>query len=432
MTDIRVTEFAKLLAAADTDERKALIAKANMLAMNEADHDALPVLLSRDEWNAEISRRRSAASALVAKGYEDRVERLLDTDANALAAREALQLRIVTELGIGREEALSLLTSVLAVSGRKIGRTAAELLAEVAEQTDYLVPDMIGKGWAVKIAGREKGGKGTLIFYLLSRLERKEKTVFGQAYSEPVTSLICTEEPQDALREKIANFGLKDATIIYGHEVAGMEWPERCRFLVARATEDGHGIVFQDNISRAARVEDEAGTELARAAEVLSDECKAAGLTLIIDHHHKKGSASVEDKSRGGTALSGMTDNNIEIVRSGDVTSRFRKITSVGRMSGSIWERRIALDDDGRGYTLVADDDEPQDAAGRDRLDKLRDAGEPGVTAPEFAELIDASDDTARRVLNQWVEGGMATMDDSTRPARYWHSSVDREGELNI
>ncbi len=426
--DPRLAGFADLLRETNGEAHGALVSRAKLIAA-QGDFKVFPDLLDRDAWNRETDRRAEVVNELIEEaGYGDLADRLLDDDANARAARGALETHLSGRLGIAPNEASRLFTRALGVSARNVGRTAAELLAEAPETPDYLIPGMVGVGWTVKIAGREKSGKGTLVFYLLGSLERQLETVFGCAYAEPVTALIVTEEPQDALREKIERFRLNRATILYGHELVGMEWAERCRYVAARAADEGHGIVFQDNISRAAGVEDEAGTELARAAETLSDECKAAGLTLIFDHHHKKGGAAIEDKSRGGTALSGMTDNNVESVRSGGVMARFRKITCVGRLSGTIWEKVIVLDDGDRSYTLVSDDEQPQDAAGRARLEKLRDAGEAGVTVPAFAKLIDASDDTARRVLNEWVEEEKATVDRSKRPVRYCHAPVERDG----
>jgi hypothetical protein len=157
------------------------------------------------------------------------------------------------------------------------GRTAAELLAEAPEQPDWLIPGVAARGWMVKVAAREKTGKGTLLFHLLGCLERCEPTVFGAAATKPATALIYTEEPVDSVREKVVKSGLQRARIIYGWELTAFpDWKSKADYLAEVVKTEGHAVLFVDNISRASACEDEAGTELARAAEYLG-ECAAAG-----------------------------------------------------------------------------------------------------------------------------------------------------------
>lgn len=218
----------------------------------------------------------------------------------------------------------------------RFGRTAAELLAEQPEEVDWLVPGLLAPGWSMKLAAREKTGKGTLIAYLIGCLERDEATVFGEAPGRRVASLILTEEPPESMREKLAAFDLQRSVVVSGHELAGYGWGEKVGLLVKHAVEDGHGVIFVDNISRAAGIEDENGTEMARACEQLIDRAREHGIACILDHHHKKGGSALEDKSRGGTALAGAVDINVEMVRSNDWTSRTRTLSARGRpQSGS-------------------------------------------------------------------------------------------------
>jgi hypothetical protein len=49
-----------------------------------------------------------------------------------------------------------------AVDLLRLGRTAAQILTEVPEQPDWLIPGLLARGWVMKLAGREKVGKGTL------------------------------------------------------------------------------------------------------------------------------------------------------------------------------------------------------------------------------------------------------------------------------
>src|SRR5437868_4676185 len=104
------------------------------------------------------------------------------------------------------------------------GRTAKDLLAQVPEQVNWLVPGVLAPGWTTKLAGREKLGKGTHAYYLIGCLERGERTVYGPAAVGKAKTLILTEEPEESVREKVELFKLSDAYIIFGYELAGRTW----------------------------------------------------------------------------------------------------------------------------------------------------------------------------------------------------------------
>lgn len=253
--------------------------------------------------------------------------------------------------------------------------------------------------------------------------------MFGEA-AAPLTALIYTEEPEDSIREKIEEARLLRARVVYGWKLAALDWRDKVDRLVALARERGTGIVYVDNISRAAGIEDESGTELARAVEYLIDRCRAEGITLLFDHHHKKGAGKLEDKSRGGTATAGATDNNIEIERVGDWDSRVRRISSAGRINATRWQRTIALAEDAAGYEVVADTTQPQTSEDRRRLRAMGDL-DAGVTAPVFAEVIEKSEDTARRALDAFVEKGWARREGS-RPALYFPTGEGTGGLVGL
>lgn len=342
------------------------------------------------EWAAEQKTRKTEH-----KAAQDR-HRLAD----ALAAVDARLNGYAADLS---DEDRTRLIAEAWTQDRKIGRTAAELLAETPAKIDWLIPGVLARGWAIKIAAREKVGKGTLIAYLIGALERGHGTVFGPA-TEPVTALILTEEPPDSVREKIAAFGIERAEVVYGWELAPLPWEEKVSWVSDRAAERGDGLVFLDNVSRSAAVDDEAGTELARKAEVLFDALRARGIACIIDHHHRKAQGRIEDKSRGTTALAGAVENNLDLEKPGsDPLTRNRRVTSLGRVAATRWVRTIALSEDGTDYELVADADAPQSVADRKRLEKFAEHPE-GVTVAEFANAIEASEATARRVLDDYAE----------------------------
>jgi hypothetical protein len=290
----------------------------------------------------------------------------------------------------------------------RIGRTARELLETVPEQTVWQVPTVLALMWAMKLAGREKSGKGTFIFYLLARLGQGRDTVFGP--SRLTTSLILTEEPEESVREKVERFGMGDeTTIVYGYELSSLPWEEKIARLVREVVERGHGILFIDNISRSAGVEDEGGVELARALEHAQDACKRARVSLIVDHHHKKGGDRLENKSRGGTATAGATDINVEFEKVGGWQSRKRRISAMGRLSATIWERTFELTEDGTDFVEV--ENETRDTGQSEQatmvldLMKIPQAGET-ITVKGFAAAIGKTIDTARTRLRKLVAAG--------------------------
>jgi hypothetical protein len=291
------------------------------------------------------------------------------------------------------------------------GRLAADLLREEPEEIDWLVPGFVAPGWTVKVAAREKVGKGTLGLYVIGKLERGEETVFGPT-PHPATAVILTEEPVESMAEKVRLFGVRRARIIYGFEFAALTWEEKVAALVEVAVTEGHALIFVDNVSRAAGIEDEAGTELARAIEHLQDRCRANRIAAWIDHHHKKGSGAARDKSRGSTSIAGAADLNVDMFPEGG--GRVRKLTSLGRVRAATWTRNVELSEDGTDYRLVAEaedatDDARAEAEATADLMILKQQGE--VTVSQFMQIRGLPKTSARRRLDEMVERGQAVLE---------------------
>ncbi len=279
--------------------------------------------------------------------------------ATEILEREATKRDALQPSTLGIEQ---LDTSIQVLLGNKalsqlVLHTSGELKKKRV-MTDWLVPGVVAKRWAILITGREKSaGKGTLVTYLLSRIARGRPTVFGPA-AKPISAMVVSEEPEDTLQEKHVRFDmLDDTTIVYGHELGRLhlEWPDTVKLLVDTAVAKGHGILYLDNISRTARAEndDESGTSFARKVELLADVAKDSGLTLIVDHHNRKSGGRIEDRFRGGTALPGAMDNHINIEHVGGWVDRRRKLNSRGRVSATMWEKIIELNEAGTDYVTV-------------------------------------------------------------------------------
>ncbi|MDO9409689.1 AAA family ATPase [Patulibacter sp.] len=429
-----IRQFSDYMAGLRDDDARAAIMRKVKARVNVKDSanggPPAPVLLSAEDKAVQDAEHRTHAETVVSNLYGHARDRLAGDDSDAKKARAHAASVLLADHGLplSQPDAEALVKRVAAAPqhGAMLGTLAGDLRRAAPEDHDWIVPGVAAHGWTVKFAAREKTGKGTLIAHLLGKVERGESTVFGPA-TRPTTALIYTEEPSDSMGEKLAASGLEKARVVFGWELAklGLDWRGKADVLVATAEAEGHEIVFVDNISRAAGIEEESGTELARAAEYLSDACKAAGKSLWLDHHHRKGAGSLEDKSRGGTAMAGAMDNNVEMERLGGWESRVRRLSSRGRVSASVWTQTITLDDDGRGYTLVADDTQPQTGTERKRLGVLN-RHDAGLTTREFETEAEVSNETARTTLDGFVAQGWARKDDSTRPARWYPTEKGR------
>jgi AAA domain len=246
-------------------------------------------------------------------------------------------------------------------AGREIpaGRTALELLAEVEPERDELVPGLIVKGGVTLIGGREKlSGKSTLIFYLASAMERQEATVFGDPYRKPVQTLVLTEEPPYAVRDKVERFNLRDSRVVYGWEFepasedADKRWKERIGHACAVAKEGGFEHVVIDPFSRMAEIENEAGREPGERAEALSFHAQRLDLAVTLVHHNNKSGGRLEDLFRGSTSLPAAVEQMVQVGYK-EKADRRRDLASWARVETGSWERTIELSEDGTTYAGV-------------------------------------------------------------------------------
>lgn len=334
------------------------------------------------------------------------------------------------------------------------------MIAATPEEPDWLVPGLLARGWALMVSAREKTGKGTLIAYLIGALEQGEPTVFGPPASEKMTALVFTEEPADSVAEKGRDLRIVDSHYLFAWDLpveirklphtGGKRWTATVQALVNTALAGGHKILFIDNISRAAGVDEEGGVELTRAIEAVAESGKRAGLTVIIDHHHRKSGGDMRDRSRGGTGAAGAVDVSLSMDRGKSSADRKRDLVSVGRMKATVWEKTIELDEDGQDYTLIAEtgfDDKREEgtSVGHQRLEKKRldqlaelnqarhrAEGEPWVTADAVARAWGVTTTSTKRYLadrvpNQLViEGPIDEENRKTFAAAGWETADAR------
>lgn len=308
--------------------------------------------------------------------------------------------------------------------------SAGDLVDRTPVEPDWLVPGLLARGWALMVSAREKTGKGTFIAYLIGCLENGTATCFGEACGEQMTALIFTEEPDDSTAEKARDSGLRGASYIFGWDLPSEirslptrsweRWTATARALVNTAVAGGHSLLFVDNISAAAKIEDEAGIELARSVEILGEAAKRAGLTLIVDHHHRKSGGDMRDRSRGGTGAVGAVDVALSMDRGKDAGDRRRPLMCVGRRRALNWSKTIELAENGGSYEII--DQTAEEAGGgqekssleQRRLVELREfnatlyaeQGEPWATADDIAGLWGRKASTVKAYLRDRVPSG--------------------------
>lgn len=314
---------------------------------------------------------------------------------------------------------------------------AADLIASVPEEPRWLVPGLLAPGWCLMVSSREKTGKGTLISYLLGAIEHGAETVFGDAADQRFTSLIFTEEPIDSIAEKAKYQSMVESAYLFAWELPAevtklsakdnKRWRATVDVLVNTAVDGGHKLLFLDNISRAAGIVEEGGVELTRAVEIAADAAKRAGLTVIVDHHHRKSGGDMRDRSRGGTGTAGSVDVALSMDRGKTQADRKRDLVCVGRIKATNWEKTIELNEDWKDYTLVAEttyDNQSveHDSAGharkeKRRLDQLAELnqnysstqGEPWATADAIAGVWGATSSSTKRWLADRVPTGLVS-----------------------
>lgn len=306
--------------------------------------------------------------------------------------------------------------------------SAQELRDTVDAEPDWLVPGLLARGWALMVSAREKQGKGTFISWLIGKMESGEDTPFGLGVENTVTTLTYTEEPKDSIREKAVDSKITKSEYVFAWDIPkevrslpakdGRRWHALVDCLIGVCKLRGHDVLFIDNVSRAAGVEDEAGIEMSRRVEYAGERCKSAGITLIVDHHHRKSGGSMRDRSRGGTGSVGAVDVALSMApKTDDESDRRRILSCIGRRKACMWSKVVELNAEGTEYAVLEDSEDPDtDRKGHgagslesSRFGALRRAcherneaeGEPWMTGSEIAAVWGVTASQAKSYLRE-------------------------------
>jgi biotin operon repressor len=212
-------------------------------------------------------------------------------------------------------------------------RTLAEVVADIPEEPEWVVPGFIAPETETLLVGPPKVGKSTLLFRLLAGLE-DGGSVLGLPVRK-VSYLLLSEESPFTLQEKMFDFDLRGRggeALLY-HESQGHTWIEVIQESVQRCKEQGHELLVVDTFSRWAGMGGESensagGVQSAWSPLTLA---KEAGLATTVLHHTRKAGGKHGEGIRGSNAIAALPDILLELSRTGGEDETGRMLNAESR-----------------------------------------------------------------------------------------------------
>jgi AAA domain len=194
-------------------------------------------------------------------------------------------------------------------------------LERLPEEPPSLWSGFLPLGSLSMIWGDAKKGKSTLLAGALKAIEYGEP--FLGRETKRATAVWVSEEPEQALREKAAMFGLFElkSSIVGSSGVFGTGW----RSLIDQATEhalqNGHKLLIVDTFTGLAELGPEQENDAGAIAERLRPlrVASGTGLAVLFVHHTNKHG---RQGPRGSGAFRGLVDTSIGFKRQGE-SNRF-------------------------------------------------------------------------------------------------------------
>ena len=240
-------------------------------------------------------------------------------------------------------------------------RTALDIYNAAPESPAWLWHGYLAEGAVTLLAGRHKGGKSTLLFSLM-RAFVDGHTRFLNHDLKPGPVVLLTEEAPGTLRpklEQITHEGMQQLRVLCRDDITPNRpsWEAAVREAGMEAIDHGARIVIIDTFAFWSQITDENDSAIMQNAVAVLAELTAMGLSVVIVHHHRKGtSLEAGDSIRGSTALQGAVDLIVELFRVEDdevITSQ-RELRAIGRYPEIPEIMRIQLEGDGL-YRVVAE-----------------------------------------------------------------------------
>jgi hypothetical protein len=261
-----------------------------------------------------------------------------------------------------------------------------------AEEPDWLWPGFLARGAVTLFTGLWKGGKTTLLAYLLRDLHRGGGLV-ETLIEVPVR--IVSEEPKGLWPERRDALGLPPSIMFLKRDSFNRPdlaaWRRLIDAIAGEVAERDVGLVVFDPLPHLWPVVDEndAGQTLAAVTPLRA--ITEAGAALLLCHHPRKGDGGQGTATRGSGALPGFVDVLVELRRfdPSDARDTRRVLTAMGRYAGIQPETVIELGPGG--YTILGERADVRSADTDATILELLPDGGRGVTLED--------------VLDGWPEG---------------------------
>jgi hypothetical protein len=226
-------------------------------------------------------------------------------------------------------------------------RALAEIMAEVPEEPEWIIPGFIAPSTEVLLSGPPKVGKSTLLFRLLAGIENGDRALGLEV--RQVSYLLLSEENAYTLAEKAFDFGLRGrgGEALLFQEARGVTWLEVVQESVECCKEKGHQLWVVDTFSRWAGLGGESENHAGSIQEAWKPlaAAKEAGLATVVIHHTRKGGGKHGEGIRGSNAIAALPDILLELTRTGgeDPTARTLNALPVDAGRARAYIRRLRL-----------------------------------------------------------------------------------------
>jgi hypothetical protein len=234
--------------------------------------------------------------------------------------------------------------------------TAAELAAQAPERVQWIVYPWVAQETITLVEGKIKSaGKTTFVTHLVAAVLDGAPFMGHPTTKTPVVYL--TEQPRASFLAALAKAHLlerKDLTLLRWHNVIAEPWPVVAHAAIETCKQLGVNLLVVDTGPQWARLvgdtENNSGDAL-RAMQPLQ-EAVAAGITVIVVWHERKGGGDVCDAGRGSSAVGRVVDIILAIRRpGGNLPPTVRAIQARSRFDETPEELMVDLTE--KGYVAL-------------------------------------------------------------------------------
>jgi AAA domain len=207
-------------------------------------------------------------------------------------------------------------------------QTAPEISAQEDYEVSWVWDGFLAKGTMTILAGKPKVGKSTMYFDLIRAMEHGEP--FLGCATVKTGALILSEESGVTIKPKSGGLPATVQFLLWekNHEIP---YPILIHEAVKYCLENDLGLLVLDSLADWSGVQEGDAQGVLDALKPLR-EAAAAGLAVLIVHHHRKAAGTDGDQVRGSNALTGAVDTFIDLERRKSVGKNARYVSTNSRL----------------------------------------------------------------------------------------------------